>query len=572
MKQKLLLFCFVASLSISGQTITSQASGDWNNIGTWVGGVVPVLTDNVIISHLVTVPTAYNAQANSITIGGGGTQLIMNADSSLDVTGDFTVTRSNDGITFIAQNGEMGTIIFGGVDTNGRRISVRKRLPSNDEWYLVSSPFIQSRLSEIFGINSPNIVTNGNNFYSFASYNDANATGFKYEYFSSTAIYANGDYVTDGQGYSTKVNNGGNTADPFFYMRGKLNADAVAVDITDDADGNSNGFNLVGNPYAAYLHSNLSADATNNLLTVNESVLEEATIWFWDGLNKTFITKNLGDGTDAAFRINPMQGFFVKAKSGGSITESFNFTEAMQSHSKTDNYFKTTTNKFTIDLSISNGNINRNTSIRYTDNATTSFDNGYDSSTFGGYGSDFEVYTELIESQIGKKLAIQSLPNENYEDMIIPIGVKASANSEITFSAEALNVPENYKVFLEDRTNNTFTRLDEPNALYKTIVLDVITNGRFFLHTAQKSVLSINAGFLNSVSIYKTSNSNLKITGLQNGKATVSLVNTLGKQVMKSTFIASHANNITLPKLTPGVYIIQLTTEIGKLNKKIILE
>jgi len=41
---------------------------------------------------------------------------------------------------------------------------------------------------------------------------------------------------------------------------------------------------------------------------------------------------------------------------------------------------------------------------------------------------------------------------------------------------------------------------------------------------------------------------------------------------MMTTFDAINTNDISLPKLADGVYIVQLTTEAGKLNKKIILK
>ncbi len=41
---------------------------------------------------------------------------------------------------------------------------------------------------------------------------------------------------------------------------------------------------------------------------------------------------------------------------------------------------------------------------------------------------------------------------------------------------------------------------------------------------------------------------------------------------MSSSFKSNGVKDISLPKLAKGVYIVQLTTEAGKLNKKIILE
>jgi hypothetical protein len=156
--------------------------------------------------------------------------------------------------------------------------------------------------------------------------------------------------------------------------------------------------------------------------------------------------------------------------------------------------------------------------------------------------------------------------------MVIPVGLKAEANKEITFSAEAMNLPVGIKVFLEDRVNNTFTRLDEANATYK-ITLDEKLDGvgRFYVHTTQ-SALSIDNVTLTGVSIFKANESTLRVTGLQQGKASLSLFNVLGKQVMSTSFEATASKDISLPKLATGIYFAKVQTAAGKLSKKIILE
>ena len=128
------------------------------------------------------------------------------------------------------------------------------------------------------------------------------------------------------------------------------------------------------------------------------------------------------------------------------------------------------------------------------------------------------------------------------------------------------------KVFLEDRTTNTFTRLDELNSSYKVTFNEAVNGiGRFYLHT-KSSALSTDAISLENVSIYKTNKSTLRIVGVSQGKSTFKLFNTLGKQVMNSTFNSNGVSEISLPKLATGVYIIQLENGAGKLNKKIVLE
>ena len=94
--------------------------------------------------------------------------------------------------------------------------------------------------------------------------------------------------------------------------------------------------------------------------------------------------------------------------------------------------------------------------------------------------------------------------------------------------------------------------------------------GRFYLHTNQ-SVLNINDVTLENVSFFKVNNS-LRIVGLQQGKASVKLFNILGRQVLNTAFESNGTKDISLPSLAKGVYIVQLETAEGKLNKKIILE
>ena len=165
------------------------------------------------------------------------------------------------------------------------------------------------------------------------------------------------------------------------------------------------------------------------------------------------------------------------------------------------------------------------------------------------------------------------LSNSDIESLVIPIGVKAAAGQELTFTAEAMNFPDGIKLFLEDRTNNTITRLDGANSEYKVTLSEALDGtGRFFFHTKSSAVLSTEDANLTNVSIFKTSNENLRIVGLTQRNASLKLFNILGKQVLDKNFQSKGATDIALPKLATGVYVVQLQTENGRTNKKIILE
>ncbi|WP_445750080.1 T9SS type A sorting domain-containing protein [Polaribacter sp.] len=85
-------------------------------------------------------------------------------------------------------------------------------------------------------------------------------------------------------------------------------------------------------------------------------------------------------------------------------------------------------------------------------------------------------------------------------------------------------------------------------------------------------VLSSESFNLDSINIYTINSSVLRIVGLTQEKINLKLYNLLGKQLLNTSFISKGADTISLPKLTGGVYIVQLENEKGRLSKKIIIE
>jgi hypothetical protein len=417
-------------------------------------------------------------------------------------------------------------------------ISYTRSIP-NTNWYLISSPVV-GQDKDAF-VTASNLATGTGSNVGFADYdNDTSA----WSYYQSGAT-GTGNFVL-GEGHAVKLNTAGDVA--FTGTFNDANA-SIAVSSTT-------GYNLIGNPYLAAVSVIEILEEANNA-----TLLLEQTIWLWDQSQDTYVQKNLANDLEIA----PGQAFFVLAKTTGN----FNVTEVMQSHSS-DTFQKTTTRP-EVALTLSNGKVSRTASVFYIDGATTGFDNGYDSSIFGGLANEFSIFTHAVANGSGRNLGTQSLPNNNFENMIVPIGVIADSGSALEFSARLENLPEGIKVFLEDKEENTFTRLDELNASHKITTTSIINGiGRFYLHTA-KSVLNIADATLDNVSVFKVNNS-LRIVGLQKGKTSVKLFNVLGKQVLNAAFESNGMKDISLPRLAKGIYIVRLETVEGKLNKKIILE
>lgn len=451
-------------------------------------------------------------------------------DNYPTATSAVTTHRVNmaSGTSLIAQSTFSGTVSY-------------NRSLGTTNWYLIGSPVVGQDEDDFATVSG--LATGSGSNQGLASYNTLNNT---WTYYQGTT---SANTLTNGQGYSVKL-----AATGGVYFDGTLLTDDLTpINLTKTGDG----YNLIGNPYPSYINS-----AT--MLTTSSASLDSQTIWVWNQATNMYDPKVTGD----TFQIAPGQGFFVKSD-GAAGTLAIN--EAFQSHQGTDTFQKSNS-KSEIHLNLTDGTNVRLAKLYYIDGATTGFDNGFDGPMFTGVTNSFSLFTKSINSS-GRDLGIQSLPKD-YENMIVPIGVNALSGKEITFSAEALNLPEGINVYIEDRVKNTYTRLDEANATYKVILSENLDGtGRFYIHTSSKSTLSINENnVLNNISIFKTNDSTLRIVGLQQGNASVKLFNVLGKQIINSTFNATGFKDVTLPNFASGVYIVQLQTESGKLSKKIILE
>ena len=355
---------------------------------------------------------------------------------------------------------------------------------------------------------------------------------------------------TAGSGYSVKRSSAGDVS-----FTGTLNVADAGVNVTLSNAGNR--FNLLGNPYTSHI-----ASAT----FLNESSISDTqTLWVWNqdtGASGAYEVKTLGD----AMVIAPAQGFFVKANAAGGT---FNFAESNQAGS--GGTFQRTVSRPEIYLTISNQTDSREAKIYYIENMTSGFDVGYEGELFNGVANPLAIYTHLVADSEGKNYQVQSLPINNYENMVIPVGINAESGA-ITIDASTNNFPEGLNIYLEDTEDNTFTLLDADSNYTNTLESDHDGIGRFYLHTTSEILSSDNLPNNDNISIYASARDNLRIVGVQNGKANINIYNLLGQEVLSSSFQGNGVNNISLPSIINGIYIVKITAENSILNKKIIIQ
>ena len=496
---------------------TGAIDNDWSKMGNWSVDVPNRLsTVSIPASKDVAIYASVGANVDNLTI---------------DPTSTFTIYG---GGSLLPTNTVTGNIMYNVYvpDTN---------------WHLVASPLIGAQYDNTWVTNNDiasGSISASNKGISLYNNNAPNPTTGQWSYFQG----GTSETFQSGVGYGLKKGTSGGN----FAFTGTM-----PTVLNPSISQNDNNWNLVGNSFPSYM--DVSAFITSNG-TSGLNQLSDAfqAIYVWDSANANYVALTTG-------YIHPGQAFFVNSKvNPGTVS----ITKAMQSHQVSLPFYKSSSP--TLNLSVSNATSSKKIQINYFDDKTKGLDPGFDIGMFDGVASDFSLYTHLPENNEGIAFVNQALPTSEIESTIIPIGLKANAGQELTFSLEAINLPSEVQVYLEDRASKTFTSLNNNNV---NIVLNESVNGtgKYFLHLSSKS-LNVDSNILEGVSVYFSDNSNLRVKGLSNTNASLKLFNLLGKQILNTSFVSNGVKDISLPKLSKGIYIVQVASENGTLNKKIILE
>lgn len=521
---------YIDNIELGTVTWDGSESNDWATAANWDTNAIPTSTDNLIIpSGLTNYPTVTTAE----TI------------NSLIVSSDATLVANNAGFTV----------------TNNAIYT--RNLAQGSQWYLMSSP--------VNGENYNNTWVTDNSIPSSTQDTDNRGISW-YDNSSSDTDSDPGGTNDSATGFWRYMEAGDDN--PFAVGRGYGIIRSTTGDVSFVGSGiytsdqsftltqGVNNFNLIGNPFTGFI-------TLGTFHSTNSAVIG-TTLYTWNSSTSSYVSRvsNIPDSNNQNFEIAPGQGFFVEASSDSNVT----FEISDVTHQGTDTFQKTANEIPQIKLNITEANNSRFARIYYINGTTTGYDNGYEGKLFGGVSHSFAIYSNLVDNSNNEKYQLQSLPDSNYENMVIPIGVIASSGKEITFTTESTNLPLGIKVFLEDRESNTFVRLDEANTEYKITLSGVLNgSGRFYLHT-RSNALSTDDLALQGVSIYSSSKNTLRVNGVNSNKVNLKIYNILGKNVFNQSFTSRGNSDITLPNLSKGIYVVKLATEKGEISKKIVLE
>jgi hypothetical protein len=519
---------------------------------TWYPNPPSDLTgsDNVTILD-GTYNTTSDIATNNVTVASGATfnvskENTVTVNGNISNNGEFVMNSDSDEFSSLLLTGSAS----GDLKYNRHVNSVANR---ND---LVAPPFSGESFVDFISNNS-NIVSNiGETLYLFGPFDK---TTSDYITYSNTEIST----LDAGIGYKAASTDNGTFTFTGSPTTGNLNIPIVKTGSAYEI------WNLIGNPYPSYIK-------LEDFLTANITEFDASTaaIYGYDADNSNGSYWTIWNFAYALANPNtliaPGQGFFVSSKDGGGTVS---FTPSMQTSGNSDDFIAGRNDNTPEFGSILLNSIDKSfsTDLYFTNNASLGLDVGYDASHFDGAPSDFAIYSELVNDNNGKDMAIQAINfNDANNNTIVPLGVNVSEGEQATISLTDSNISVN--IYLEDVATNTFTLLNTSDYTF-TPSSSISDTGRFYLRF-DITTLSTNESDLETIQVYSDyNNDQIVIKGILTSETQVKLFDMQGRQILNDKLNNRNSTNtLSTTNLSSGVYLVKISNSISSISKKVIVK
>ena len=553
---------------VNGGTSTTLTvngtSNAWLNDGCFNAGTSDVVFNGSLSQTIGgTSSTTFNKLTSDNLIG-----VTLTSDALTTVTGSLTV---NSGKTFVVAPGKLLTItgtITNNAGTQGLILqsdtkgtasliynsdnvpATVQRYMLEDQWHVVSAPATENNNTFLYrNLSIPNLIGGTNE--GKLGMMDYNTGENKWNMYFSGGSSGSGVSFTVGKGYMVRTAVSIDSPAPTIIdFQGILNAGTIDVTINRTA---TNGWNCIGNPYttAIKIADGIAGIGTDNFIDVNYEILDNifTGVYIFNGTSYDIV--NFTSASATALYASLGQGFFVRAKTDNT---KISFNKAMQAHNPIA-YKSATTEYPSIKLLATSNLSTVSTEIKFVDGATNGLDKGYDAGIFKSDPS-FAIYTKLVEP-FDAEFQLQCLPTNQYNNLVIPVGIDSKAGGEIVFTVQTVQLEPTCKVILEDRLINTFTDLSK-NSYKAAVGANTATSGRFYLHTGDIISGLEDQVMPEKVTAYVNGNKEIRIIGEVGNDAVATLCNGLGKVVLSKKLGTGTLNIIGLPNLISGLYLLNI--------------
>ena len=510
----------------------------WNTGTNWSSGDVPQFNYNVTIPDVP--PGKFDpiintvAASNNLTIQSGG---VLNIGTAGTLTIYNNLTNNADVTGLVLQSAEGGTgslKIMGSVSGSANV----KRYMSYSHWHIISPPATESLSTFLTrNLDIPFLSTStsklGMTDYGTVNWND---------YFTTSTI---GDLAV-GKGYLVRTATDASFSATILNFLGPLKSGTTTVSTTT-------GWNCIGNPFTTAIGVNGGVGETSNFMGLNLSKFDpnNACIYVWDETYSITQYKVI-NYADTKLYASVGQGFFIKAANESTVS----FNPDMQVHQGSIALKAVSTDIPEIRLTVANKNHVVSTSIKFVEGTTQGLDIGYDAGLFKS-NDTLSIFTKLVEDN-GVQFQLQCLPTNQYNSLVIPVGIESKYGGEIVFTVQTVQLDPNCKVILEDRLTSIFTDLSKES--YKAeIAANSSVSDRFFLHTADiVSGLEDQEIYSGKLTAFSVGNVEIRVIGEVGKDALATLYDTSGRIVLFKTLGGGSLNIIGLPSLKSGLYLLKI--------------
>jgi Galactose oxidase, central domain/Kelch motif len=548
----------IYAVILAGQDLSS-ASTTWTTV--WSNGIPTAAKEAIIDGD-------YNTNVGGVQIPFNTKKLTVNAGKSLTINSGTNLTVQNDIVnngTLIVENN--ANLIQVNTTTNtGSGTSIVKR-ESNAlrrlDYSLWSSPVTASQIVTQF---SPLTSQSPSRFYTYDT--SANAyVAIANPNLSSASFAAGSGYLirmpnTDPlPGYDAGT---ATLAYPGVFTGLSLNNGNVPVTLSYLDVARS--YNLVGNPYSSII----SGEA---FLLANSANIE-STLWFWRKTNGTggsaYATYTAGGGTSVTpsspipnGKIQVGQGFFVKAKSAGTIATFF--TNAMREANPTSTqFFKTKQvvqkDRIWMNLTNAEGAFSQ-ALIAYIADADLGLD-VYD----GKYINDSPI--ALTSNINNEEYTIQGRPVFDTSD-IVALNFKTDVAGDYSIAIDHSEgvFATGQDIYLVDSKTGTETNLRL--GAYNFTTVAGVDNTRFSLKYQKTLKVTDSAFNENTVIVYKN-NGTLYVNSTAKAIKSIQVYDVQGRLLAEQKNVKANTATISNFKASNQILIVQVRAEDNsEISKKV---
>ncbi|HLN53748.1 MAG TPA: LamG-like jellyroll fold domain-containing protein, partial [Lentimicrobium sp.] len=490
-------------------------------------------------------------------------RLIVNNTSNVSLNGTLNITETvrvqsgnlitNNDLVLRSDFSKSALVEGSGSGNINGEVTMDRFIPSAFGYKYFSSAFSDAHVSQFSGD-----VDLNSSFPSFWTYDETNeATGWE-------AYTDPGSLLIAGKGYAANFGSAG--GERIVHTAGTVNNGNVTIELTNNNNPYTQGFNLIGNPYPSPIDWDAAGWIKQNI---------DNAVYYFDagitdqyvGTYSSYIHGISSDGT-AGPVIPSQQGFFVHVSDGSyPVQGSITFNNAIRVNDLNPVFHK---NSATLNPLI-------RLSARYNDKSKADYLVIY---MLTGAPAEFNTETDALKIQNTdpgvpniysisadqKNVSIKALAHSDTQ--VIPLILSSPVASRIYISAADIKELEGFNVYLKDNGTGTITDLrreagyafDAGNETisdrFKVIITKETLENEAFGNASFKT-------FCDAGSIYI----DLK---LKEEQVTVQLTDLSGRQLISKSVYGEGKHCLgRVPQA--GVGIVSIQTETGTASQKILL-